>query len=202
MLPIVYVTGIVNPKGTEDTGGQSFHLTRAQIERIAATKPHSMALMVEHNYDVSVDDGMRAIGNIARFWTAADGKLWAVAMINPRSRYGPRTIRQLLMGEFGGFSPGMPFNTHLYKTKNEVDLLGVCEISLVKFPDDPASVIISMDGADALRGWPRVETALRSVHAKFGTVPPDHKLDEYILNKDKWAAAVQAAQQIQTQCTT
>ena len=193
MLPFVYVVGVVNSRGVVHGRDRGFDLSPSELKILANTKRHSMALMVEHHYDVAAVDGMCAVGNIAAFWMAEDEKLWAVAMVNPHSRFGPRTIRRLLMGEFTGFSPGTPFDVDLFAKTNSVDLMGVCEISLVKVPDDPSALIVSMTGAEALSDWPRVERAMRFTYAKRGEVPEDETLDFFLDHKELWSAVTAAA---------
>jgi hypothetical protein len=186
MIPPVYVLGIVNPKGVRHSSTRTFELTEREIAIVADTKAYSMALMVEHNYDPTVVDGMHAVGSIVRFWQADDGKLWALAVVNPRSRFGPATIRRLLMGEFTGFSPGTPFDSYEFGRTNSVDLFGMCEVSLVHEPDEAATVLVAITGAESLCGWPKVQKRIVDMYEAMGEELPSHVLDCFLTHKELW----------------
>jgi hypothetical protein len=121
--------------------------------------------------------------------------LWALAIVNPASKYGTRAIRTLLKGGFAGFSTGIPYDTELFKARREVIKFGLAEVSLVAQPAYPASVLVSMHGAGSLAEWPKYEEIIREMYASLGEECKESNLDIFVANQRMWALVAAAKTQ-------
>jgi hypothetical protein len=183
---MVYVTGIMNPRGERDTT-PTFSLTERELDVICSSRANTTPLMVEHAYDAGVSEvGMQRVGIVTTFWKAGDGVLWGLAHVDERLPMGPRAIRGLLTGKFRGFSLGVPYDGVRFAQKNEVLKLGLMEVSLVETPDHEGTVLVAIEGASRFAGWAAVEARVTQMHTLMARPLDESLLDYFVTRPDLW----------------
>jgi hypothetical protein len=184
----VFVTGIMNPKGS-DNNEKTFALTERELDIIVASPANTTPLMVEHSYNSTESNlGMQRVGMIQTFWKDADGRLWGLAHIDPTLPMGTRALRSLLTNGFTGFSVGVPFDHERYRTRKEVLKLGLIEVSLVREPDHEGTVLVAVEGAQHLSAWANVEAAFRRLYSTMGLDCEEAALDFFFHHIELWSS--------------
>jgi hypothetical protein len=181
MTNLVYAIGIMNPPGLADDAPTSFDLTRAEVAMIADSAHGSTALLVDHDYV-----GMSPVGVVSCFWTDAAGFLWGMAVLNPDTDAGRRTIRRLATGELQGFSLGIPFDTETLRTEHTVVKFGLVEVSMVAAPDIECTRIVSLVGMAPFAAWAPLEEYVRAAYAATGQSCPTPILDALFADPSLW----------------
>jgi hypothetical protein len=187
---MVYVTGIMNPKG-EPNSVPTFALTEREVDVLSGSVGSTTPLMLEHAYDASTSAvGMQRVGIVVAFWKATDGKLWGVVHVDEQLPMGPRAIRGLIMNRFRGFSLGVSYDGRRFIERNEVLKLGLMEVSLVEAPDHADTLVVAMEGMAPYAGWFEIETTLTAMYAHMCQPLDEAMLDFFVVRRDLWSCVL------------
>lgn len=182
----VLVTGIASRPGNTDAAYNGFEFTRDQLVAITKTAPMQLPVLLEH-------DSKKQVGRVIEFWISEKGYLWAQLLINPTSRSALEALGGMKMGFVTGLSLADSYDKKTYEETNLVFKQCLCEISIVKTPDDPEALIYNVaasDRSDVLSHaveWWNTRYALQRYCDANDMPCTDDLLDECFRNGDKWA---------------